>query len=231
MNVFRHSLSLAVLFALISGAASAQTPVPPTLEQLEATYHKTLFKAQLPLLLKFQKDLHALLEKSPEADRDAIKFELFDIEKLIASSTPLDLALRKEPNDQESKPIKKRGVALALEPEDTKPPHAKDAALSLGKAVWPVSKLTAGTYELVGLGALPGKLPATPNIVISYHGVTGSVTLTASNQTKNDTTFRPIILGSFTLTEDVANEELTVSTADNKPWIIVKRLRLMKAAK
>ena len=214
-------------YALTLGLALGQTGSPASLDNLESTYHANLMKAQLPLFQQYLKDLQILLEKSPETDRDAIRFEIVRINGLISEGKPIDLTQKKDEPDTDEKPIKKRGIIFTLDPEETKPPHPKDSTLALGQAVWTFSKLPAGKYELVGLCACP-VLPATPTVSVAYHGASSSVEVTAKNLTKTETAFRPMSLGTFVITEDVLKEDITISTAGEKPWLFVKQIRLIK---
>ncbi len=212
---------------LIAAAALGQTTPVQSPEKLESTYHASLFVAQRPLFLQYLKELQSLLEKSPETDRDAIRFEISRINGLYTEGTPIDLTLKKDAPESETKTTKKRGIIFTLDPEETKPPHAKDSTISLGQAVWPFSKLAPGKYELVGLCACPS-LPTAATISVAYHGLTSTVEVTTKNVTKTATTFRPITLGRFDLNEEVLKEDITVSAAGDKPWLFVKQIRLIK---
>ena len=223
----KHGAFSLILLIVCSLAAQTPSPTPvATLEELEATYRANLMKMQLPIMQQYVKSLQAQLAAVPEAEKGAFLFEIARINDLIANDTPIDM--RVQGSETEHKPVNSRGIYMTLDPDETIPPLPKDKPIALGSAVWPLSRLPPGTYELTGFYACPDSLPASPVININYHGINSTFTMTDRLRTKSATSFRPITLCRFTLNEVARKENITITASGDAPWIFFKQLRLEK---
>lgn len=230
----------ALLFCLVCTCATAraQAPVQPAqpdagppqptrFQQLELTYVDNLKRVHAPLLQQYLGELKALMDKSLAADAPAIKAEVARVQKMVAGTGLIEFSGKSQAPNPPG--MGGNGIVFTLEPHEAQPPQADDKPVPLGEASWTLSKLQAGSYDVIAHYSCE-KLSASPTLKISFNGQDYTREFKPANVTKSGGAFRVMRMCQLKVKEDAAFQKFTVATASGgEPWVFVKQILIVKS--
>lgn len=239
-----HHLLLALL-SLAPLGAHAQTPQPVTdpvappskLEQMEATYRENLKARHLPLIQSYFAELrNAQARATTVAEKTAYGEEMARVAKLVTEggiiwprmdeATPTPQSLPAAESSQRS------GVVFSMDPHETDPPQPAGAeTVPLGSATWTLSRLPAGTYEVVAEYICP-VVPESAEIRIHFAGLEEKRSVKAGSATKDSNTVRLMRLGRLVIKEEILGGRITVTASPGPDaWFSVRRILISRPEK
>lgn len=230
---------LACLSALDARAQTAAptdtTPVPLSkLEQMEATYRDSLKSRHLPLIQQYVTELRLAQTKAiTAAEKTVYAEEIARIARIVNEGgivwpvTEAPIATAATPAASE-----RSGVVFSLDPSETNPPQPDGAeVVSLGTTTWTLSRLPAGTYELVAEYSCP-EVPEGGEVQVRFDGMEEKRSLKASNATKDPATVRLMRLGRLVVKQEVLGGQITVSASPGPDaWFTVRRILIARPEK
>ena len=247
-----YSLLLAFLLASaisvtaqIAPPVPAQTPAvspevsqaPGRLEQMELTYRDALQKRHRKLIDQYLLDLKAAqVSALTEPEKAAYAAEIARITRLITTGngiveppqTRIDAGRPTVATGQIP------GQVYSLDPHETIVPGTVGADhVMLGEQSWRLSKLAAGTYQIVAEYACV-EVPADAKVEVSFAGQTEKSEVAAGMKTRDNKTYLLLRLGRIELDEDVTDQVFTATASGTTPWLQVKRIlvaRVMRKPK
>lgn len=211
---------------------TAQEPVPAAsqtrLQKLELTYQDNLRKVQTPLLQQYLTELKALLAKASPGEIAAIEAEITQVQNLISSAGLVDL-LPARPLTADTKG-KVPGIVYTLEPAEAQPPQAGETPVPVGEASWTLSRLPAGSYDLIAHYTCPA-LPPGATIEVTFGEQKTSREVKSSHITLTGDTFRVMRLGRIKVAADTFGQAIVIkSKTPGDPWLFIRQALIVKAA-
>lgn len=229
------SLTLALLSAPLLWA---QTPTPPSdkLDQLEATYQTNLRERHRVIIQQYLTELRNAQTVAPDAaSKEAFAQEIARITDLSTTGGPIPLTQETSSspapaNKKGERIMSSRGMAMSLDPEEALPAVPAGAAhVAIGEASWRLSKIPAGSYDLVAEYVCPA-IPENAHLYLDYAGEKIVRPLRDTHTTADMSTYRVMRIARITLKEDAVDQTLVFrATATSAPWFFVKRVLIAKA--
>lgn len=218
--------------------SDAEPPVPLSkLEQMEATYRESLRARHLPLIQSYFAELRAAQAKAATvAEKTAYGEEMARIAKLVNEGGIIWPRIEDPSPATQPAPVpdasQRSGVVFSMDPHETDPPQPTGAqSVPLGSATWTLSRLPAGTYELVAEYTCP-VVPEGGEIHISFAGLEEKKSVKSGNVTKDANTVRLMRLGKLVVKEEVLGGRITVSASPGpEAWFSVRRILIARPEK
>ena len=215
----------------------AQTPTPPSdkLEQLEATYQTNLRERHRLIIQQYLSDLrNAQALAADAASQAAFAQEITRVTDLSIDGTiPLTQEKSSAPapaNKKGERILNSRGMAMSLDAAEAVPAQPAGAVhVAIGEASWRLSKIPAGSYDLVAEYVCPA-IPEDAHLYVDYAGEKIIRPLRDTHTTTDMSTYRVMRIARITLKEDAVDQTLVFrATATSAPWFFVKRVLIAKA--
>jgi hypothetical protein len=203
--------------------------------QMEQTYRESLKARHLPLIQSYVAELRQLQARATTVeDKTAYGEEIARIAKMFNEGgvvMPRELGAAPKPKLMvENAAIS--GAVFSLDPHEAEPaPPAGAKQMSLGSAAWTLSRLPAGSYDVVAEYTCP-EVPNGGEIIVSFGSLREKRSLAMHHATKDGTTFRLLRLGRLVVEEEVLGGRVTVSAAPGvEPWFTVRRILIARSEK
>ena len=216
---------------------SAASGNPGRLEQLEATYLENLRARHKPVIAQYLADLRVAQAKAiSAAEKSAYAAEIARVAKIVTDGG-IVVPARKTPSpvaaaSGTASAVQARGMVFSLDPEEAIPvPAAGTTSLMLGEAGWKLSKLAAGSYDIVAEYSCP-TLPEGGAVEVEFAGQKITRVMRSSAATKDGETYRLTRLTRLSVKDDQLAQVMTVrATGGTEPWLKVRRILISKSEK
>jgi hypothetical protein len=223
------------LILLIVPMVFAQAPADK-LDQLEATYQSNLRERHRLIVQQYLTELRNAQALAPDvASETAFAQEIVRITELGKTAGPISLTQEKPsplpPSGKKGdRVLTSRGMAMSLDPAEALPAQPAGALhVAIGEASWRLSKIPAGSYDLVVEYVCPA-IPGDAQLYLDYAGEKIVRPLRETHTTADMRTYRVMRLAQITLKEDAVDQALVLrATSTSAPWFFVKRIIVAKA--
>lgn len=207
------------------------TQAPGRLEQLEQTYRDALQKRHRKLIDQYLIDLKAAQTAAlSETEKAAYAAEISKITRLVTVGNGIvePPQTRVETGKSLLATGQIPGQVFSLDPNETINPGPVGASyVTLGEQSWKLSKLAAGTYQIVAEYSCP-EVPLDASVEVTFAGKTARSDVAPDMKTKDKETYLLLRLGRIEITEDVTEQIFTAKANGTSPWLQVKRILLAR---